>query len=156
MKKIGLYRFITTFCLFPVSDWGAFVQRFGHWIIRIWIIKTIWGIVTSKPFYITGLVALLIWSPDTVAWFFIKIGEIEMMVFGLVMSAVMPDIFGVAGGQFDSWSDIWSAGLNALPAEMVEIMNGLGVAQIMGMITATMGAMGTVRIYRAITKRAGL
>ena len=27
MTKISLYRFITTFCLVPVTDWGAFIQR---------------------------------------------------------------------------------------------------------------------------------
>ena len=155
MKKISLYKFVTTFCLVPVTDWGAFVQR---WVGRIFLGVLFYRLFSllSKPLFIMGLIGLLIWSPDTIAWIFIKIGEIELRVFMIALNAIMPDIFAVSGGYYASWSDIWQAGLNALPTQMVEVMNGLGVAQILGLITSTIGAVGIIRIYRKVMSRAGL
>lgn len=155
MKKISLYKFVTTFCLVPVSDWGAFIQRT---IERIFI-----GVLAFKlfqllrqPLFIGALVGVLIWSPETIAWIFIKIGEIELRVFTLLLSAIMPDLFGTAGTAYSSWEQVWSAGLAVLPQDMLDVINGLGVAQILGLVTATWGAVTSVKIYRKVMLRAGL
>lgn len=149
--KISPYKFITTFCIVPVNDWSAFFQRIFYGFIIFRLVDFL-----KTPFFWVSFVALLTYSPDTIAWIFIKIGEIEMRVIGLCLSATMPEIFGTAGGSFTSWGQIWSAGLNALPTEVVQVMNALGVAQIMGMVTTTCGVVSSVRLYRAVMKRGGL
>lgn len=148
MRKISLYRFLTTFYVFPVTDWGAFLQRifYGFIIVRLFDLL-------KAPLFWISLVALLTYSPETVAWIFIKIGEIEITVFSMLMSIVMPDIFGAVGTEYSSWSQIWQAGLNALPTTVVEVMNSLGVAQMLGLVTTTIGAIMTIRILRSIYKR---
>lgn len=102
------------------------------------------------------MIGLLIWSPDTIAWIFIKIGEIELKVFAMFLTAIMPDLFGTAGSAYSSWEQIWSQGLHALPTDMVQVINGLGVAQILGLVTATWSAVSAVHIYRKVMLRAGL
>lgn len=155
MMKISLYKFITTFCLVPVNDWGAFVQRITKKILTLWLVSRIIDIIRG-PFFWVSLIALLTYSPDTVAWIFIKIGEIELTVFAMLLSAVMPDIFASGSGEFHTWAQIWQAGVNALPSDMVSIMNGIGVAQLLGYVTATIGTISTIRIFRSAMKRAKL
>lgn len=155
MRKISVYKFVTTFCLVPVTDWGAFIQRVvGRLLIAGLFLKLL--SLLKQPFFIASLIGLLIWSPDTIAWIFIKIGEIELRVFAMFLAAVMPDLFGTAGEAYTSWAQIWQAGLNALPADMLQIINGLGVAQILGLVTATWAAVSSVKIYRKVMLRAGL
>lgn len=153
--KISLYKFVTTFCLVPVNDWLAFVQRVTGRLLLGWLFFRLFNLLT-KPLFIMALIGLLIWSPDTIAWIFIKLGGIELRVFMIALNAIMPDIFATAGGNYASWGEIWRAGLNALPTQMVEVMNGIGVSQILGLITSTIGAVGTIRIYRKVMLRAGL
>lgn len=153
--KISLYKFITTFCLVPVNDWGAFVQRITKKLLTIWLVSRLIDVLKG-PFFWVGLIALLTYSPDTVAWIFIKIGEIELTVMAMVLNAVMPDIFASGSGEYRNWVQIWQAGLNALPSDMVAIMNGLGVAQLLGYVTATIGTISTIRIFRSAMRRARL
>lgn len=153
--KISIYKFITAFCLFPVSDWGAFVQRLTKKLLTIWLVSRIIDVIKAPLFYI-GLVGILIYSPDTVAWIFIKIGEIELSVMALMLSVVMPDIFSGSGTEYRTWAQMWQAGLNALPSDMVEIINGLGVAQLLGYITTTIGTIATIKMFRSAMKRARL
>ena len=161
--KISLYKFITTFCLVPVNDWSAFVQRITKKILTIWLFSRLFDLVKG-PFFWISLVVLLTYSPDTVAWIFVKIGEIELTVMGLVLSTVMglvlstvmPDIFATGSEEYRNWAQIWQAGLNALPADMVSIMNGLGVAQLLGYVTATISVISTIKIFRSAMKRARL
>lgn len=155
MRKISLYTFVTTFCLVPVTDWGAFIQRVIGRLLLAGLFLKLFELL-KQPLIIASLVGVLIWSPDTIAWIFIKIGEIELRVFAVLMTAVMPDLFCTAGDAYTSWEQIWSAGLNALPADMLEVINGLGVAQILGLVTATWGAVSSVKIYRKVMLRAGL
>lgn len=155
MRKISLYTFVTTFCLVPVTDWGAFIQRLiGRLLLAGLFLKLL--SLLKQPLFIAALVGVLIWSPDTIAWIFIKIGDIELRVLAMLLTAVMPDLFGTAGGAYTSWEQIWSAGLGALPADMLDVINGLGVAQILGLVTATWGAVSSVKIYRKVMLRAGL
>ena len=41
-------------------------------------------------------------------------------------------------GEVNSWADIWNQGLNLLPADMLEVMNGIGVAELLGLTTSTL------------------
>lgn len=155
MKKISYYKMLTTFYVFPVTDWPAFIQRtIGRLLLANLVLK-LFGLL-KQPLFIASFIALLIWSPDTIAWIFIKIGEIEMRVITLMLAIVMPQIFEEGGHAYNSWADIWAAGLTALPPDVVAIMNGLGVAQILGLVTATWGAVSSIKIYRKIMMRAGL
>lgn len=155
MMKISLYKFVTTFCLVPVTDWGAFVQRV---VGRIFLSMMIWRLIQllKQPLFIASLIAILIWSPDTIMWIFIKLGNIELKLMILMMTALMPDIFGAGSGAYTSWTSLWSAGLTVLPVKMLEIINGLGVGQILGLVTSTWAAVSSIKIYRKIMLRAGL
>lgn len=158
MIKLGLYQFLTTFCIIPTTDWAAVAQRALAWLQRLFIISALIKFfkMLSTPFYLGGIVLLLTYFPDQISWIFIKIGEIEMKVFAIVLSVAMPDIFAKGAGEYSSWAEIWQNGLDQLPAEMVDIMNGLGVAGIMGLVTSTISAVWVIKIYRKVMLRAGL
>lgn len=162
MIKISLYKFITTFCLVPTTDLAAIAQRALAIIQRSLLISLIIKLISfamsilSTPFYVVGITALLTWSPDTIAWIFIKIGEIQTQAFMIVLNVAMPDIFAAGDGSYRSWSEIWQQGLNLLPTEILEIINGLGVAELWGIITGTFGSVWVIKIYRKVMMRAGL
>lgn len=153
--KISMYKFITTFCIVPVTDWGAFIQRVVGRLLLAGLFLRLLSLL-KQPLFIASLVAVLVWSPDTIAWIFIKIGEIELRVCAMLLSAIMPSIFETGGTAYTSWAQIWSAGLSALPSDVVQIINGLGVAQMLGLVTATWGAVSSIKIYRKVMLRAGL
>lgn len=155
MRKISLYRFVTTFCLVPVTDWGAFTQLVVAAILKCWLFTRLLGLLRT-PFFIAGMIAVLTYAPNAVMWIFLTIGDIELKICGMVLAAIMPDIFKTADGSYASWADIYREGMNVLPADLVDVMNGLGVAEMMGLITATFGAVGSIRLYRRIMLRAGL
>lgn len=154
IRKFGLYRFITTYCLVPVNDWGAFIQRITSEGIRAFLFWMLVNVLT-KPMFFVGLIALLTYMPDTMGWIFLKIGEIGIKVAFLVMNAIMPDVFATGAGEYRGWSQIWTDGLSALPSDAVDIMNGIGVAQILGMVISTAFAVFSIRIIRRIMNRAG-
>lgn len=162
IKKIGLYRFLTTFCIIPTTDWAAIAQRVIGILQRTLLISAALKLVSfainilSTPFYVAGIVLLLTWSPDTVAWIFVKLGEIQMQVFMIVLNVAMPDIFAAGDGSYRDWADIWQQGLNLLPSDILEIVNGLGVAELWGIITGTIGSVWVIKIYRKVMLRAGL
>lgn len=112
--------------------------------------------VVSYPLALAAICVALTLFPGTIGWIFLKIGEIELRVMALVLSSVMPDIFDLGSGEYSSWADIWQTGLNLLPAGMVEVINGLGVGYILGLVTSTFTAVSTIKIYRHAMKRAGL
>lgn len=155
MRKISLYKFVTTFCLVPTTDWGAFVQRV---ILRLLLVNLFFRLLSllKQPLAIAGLIGLLIWAPETIMWIFIRIGDIELRVMALVLASLMPDIFNAGGGAFESWSALWSQALTLLPADMLSVINGLGVGQLMGIMTGTFTAVSSIKIYRKIMIRAGL
>lgn len=155
MRKISLYKFITTFCMIPVNDWMAFVQRVTQKIFMIWLVSRILSMLKT-PIFIVGMIAVLTWAPESVMWIFLKIGEIELRIFAMVLAKVMPDIFGTGATEYSSWAEIWQAGLNILPTEMLEVINGLGVGYILGLVTATWASVSMIKVYRKVMTRAGL
>lgn len=162
IKKIGLYRFITTFCVIPTTDWAAVAQRALAWLQRLFLIHAIlklmgWVFNALKTPMFLGLIVLAItFFPDTICWIFLKIGELQMKCFLLLLNVVMPVIFETAGGEYRSWQDIWQTGLDLLPKDMLEIMNGLGVAELIGLVTSTLTSGWIIRIYRKTMERAHL
>ena len=99
MRKISLYRFITTFCLVPVNDWSAFVQRISEKILKFYLFSRLLSFF-SKPLFFVGLAGLMIAAPDFFVWIFIKIGEFEIVVMSIMLNAVMPDLFSSASGEY--------------------------------------------------------
>lgn len=146
----------------PTFDWGAFAQRVFGWITRAaligMIIKAISGMfnLVKTPMFIVGLYLALLWFPDTIQWIFMKVGGIQIKMFMIVLTTVMPEVFTFGSGDVDSWAAIWNQGLSALPTEMLEVINGLGVAEMLGLITSTIMAGSTIMVYRKIMTRAGL
>lgn len=155
MKKISLYRFVTTFCIVPTTDWGAFIQRV---ILRVMLVNLFFRLLSllKQPLFIASLIGLLIWAPDTIMWIFVKIGDLELRLMAMMLANIMPDIFSAGGHAYSSWSQIWQAGLSALPSEMLQVINGLGVSQILGIITGTWTSISSIKIYRKVMLRAGL
>lgn len=162
IKGMGLYKFLTTFCIVPTFDWGAFAQRVFGWITRAFLIGAVIKVIgtlfnlVKTPMFIVGLYLALLWFPDTIQWIFLRIGEIEIKMFMLVLSVVMPDVFTIGSGDVDSWAQIWNQGLSLLPAEMLEVINGLGVGEMLGLITSTLTSGFIIGMYRKIMTRAGL
>lgn len=112
--------------------------------------------VVSYPLALAAICVALTLFPDTIGWIFLKIGEIELRIMAMVLAVAMPDIFAVGSGSYTSWSEIWQTGLNLLPTGMVQIINGLGVGYIIGLVTSTFASVHTIKIYRHAMKRAGL
>ena len=146
----------------PTFDWAAFAQRIFGWFTRamlismvIKVIGTLFNLVKT-PMFLVGLYLALLWFPDTIQWIFLQIGNIQIKMFMIVLSSVMPDVFTFGSGEVNSWAAIWQQGLSALPTDMVEVINGLGVAEMLGLVTSTLMAGSTIAIYRKIMMRAGL
>lgn len=146
----------------PTFDWAAFAQRIFGWFTRamlisivIKVIGTLFNLVKT-PMFLVGLYLALLWFPDTIQWIFLQIGMIQIKMFMILLSSVMPDVFTFGSGEVNSWAAIWQQGLSALPSEMVEVINGLGVAEMLGLVTSTLIAGSTIAIYRKIMMRAGL
>ena len=151
--KINFVQLMRIYGLVPVNDWLAFAQRVFAKITLVWLISRLMSLLKT-PLFFASLVLLLTYSPETVTWIFVKLGELELRVVTALMMAVMPDIFGAGGGAYNSWADLWANGLRALPSDMVDVMNGLGVAQLLGLVTTTIGSIMTIRILRSIIKKA--
>lgn len=153
MTKFNLYRFITTFCLVPTTDWGAFIQRIVMRVMAVRLFLFLFDLLKA-PLFIGSLIALLTFSPDTLAWIFIKIGEIQMSIMMTLLMIVMPSLFeGITDG---GWFDVWQKGLSVLPEDVVAILNGLGVSQLIGMTLFALGMGHTVKLYRRVMLRAHL
>ena len=112
--------------------------------------------IISYPLFLGTIVLALTLFPETVGWIFLKIGEIELQVMTILMTAIMPDIVSVGGGEYQTWAQVWQDGLNILPSEIVDVMNSVGVAYLLGMVTSTISAVGLIRLYRRVMLRAGL
>lgn len=146
----------------PTFDWAAFVQRVFGWFTRallismvIKVIGTLFNLVKT-PMFLIGLYLALLWFPDTIQWIFMQIGLIQIKMFMILLSAVMPDVFTFGSGDVNSWAQIWNLGLASLPTDMVDVINGLGVAEMLGLVTSTLMAGSSIVIYRKIMTRAGL
>lgn len=146
----------------PTFDWAAFAQRIFGWFTRavliamvIRVVGTLFNLVKT-PMFLVGLYLALLWFPDTIQWIFLQMGMIEIKMFMILLSSVMPEVFTFGSGEVNSWAAIWQQGLSSLPSEMVEVINGLGVAEMLGLVTSTLIAGSTIATYRKIMMRAGL
>lgn len=155
MTRISLYRFLTTFAIVPTYDWAAFGQRVLSMAQKMLLFRLIYSFAKT-PMYLGLVVAAVTYFPDTIAWIFISIGQIQIKCFMIMLNAVMPDIFATGAGDYRGWAEIWSAGLAALPEDVLSIVNGVGVAEIMGLVTTTLTSGWMIKIYRKTMLRAGL
>ncbi len=110
--------------------------------------------ILSRPLWIGGIILLLLYYPDTVAWVLMKIGEIQIHIFAILLSAILPDLFPSA--DVKSWADIWNNAISVLPQNVVDTMASLDLAGMLGMITSCLTAGFTIKIYMRLIKRAGL
>ena len=146
----------------PTFDWAAFAQRIFGWFTRAMLISMIIKVVgtlfnlVKTPMFLVGLYLALLWFPDTIQWILMQIGNIQIKMFMMVLSTVMPEIFTFGSEDVNSWAQIWNQGLNLLPSEMLDVMNGLGVAEMLGLVTSTLMSGSVITIYRKIMTRAGL
>lgn len=128
----------------------------GKKIALVILVKKILEVVIEifkKPLGIVFLIFLLTYYPDTIQWILMQIGLIELKIFAIVLAAVLPDVFGQAS-DLNSWADIWNNALNVLPVDMVEVMAKCNVAEMMALITSTITAAFTIRLYFRIVNRA--
>jgi len=162
INGIPLYKMLTTFCIVPTYDWAAFGQRVLSMVQKMLLLRGLLFIgqilynTFKTPLFLVVAVAALTYFPDTIAWIFIKIGQIQITCFAIMLNVVMPDIFATANGDYKTWGQIWQQGVSALPADMVEVMNGIGVAELLGIVTSTLVSGAMVRLYRRVMLRAGL
>lgn len=146
----------------PTFDLSAFLQRISGLIIKGLILSGIIRVcsllynVFKTPLALGTLVLMLAYYPDKVQWVLMKIGELEITAFAILLSVVFPDIFNSMSGELHSWQAIWSAGLQALPTNVVQVLNAVGVAELMGLVTSTLSAGSVVLLYRKIMSRMGI
>jgi len=138
---------------------SQFKGHLARYIIISLIIHGVVGMMKflSKPFYIVGIVFLLTYFPDVIQWIFMQLGLIEVKIFALLLSIVMPQIFGGdVGAQVNDWSQIWNAALNALPPDVLDVLAKANVAELLGIVTSCLTSGWVIKIYRHIMLRAGL
>lgn len=134
----------------PTFDVAAFLQRISKMIIFGLILRSVLRIlefaynVFKTPLALGTIVIMLAYYPDVLQWVLMKIGELQIKCFAIVLNAIMPDIFRSMGTNVTSWHTIWQQGLSLLPSNLVQILNAVGVAELMGLITATLTAGSTV------------
>lgn len=112
--------------------------------------------VVSYPLALAAIVGAFVLFPDTIGWIFLQIGNIHLKIFVLVLSEIMPDIINEGATDFHTWYAVWQEGVNLLPPDLVEVLNSVGVAYLLGMITSTIAAISGIRLYRRVMLRAGL
>lgn len=140
----------------------ATAAKVGEIAFLAGILSVVMGIMSflkrfvSYPLGLAAIVVAFTLFPDTIGWIFLQIGNIQLKFFVLLLSEVMPDIVNEGKADFDTWYSIWQAGLNLLPPDLVEVLNSVGVAYLLGMITATIVTISTIRVYRKVMLRAGL
>lgn len=158
-QKIGLYKFITTFCLIPTTDWAAIAQRAFALIQRLLIIKAIltlgkiiWSFAKT-PALLGAVVFAFTFFPNTISWILVQIGQMELRVFSTIMVAILPEVFNAGASDYNSWADIWAAGINSFPTQIRDIITGLGVPELLGMVTGVFTSGSIMKIYRRILMR---
>ena len=137
------------------AEWAQVALSWIHRVILLniffIIIKTL-----SKPLYIVGIIVLLTYFPDTLQWIFMQIGLIQIKIFAILLNAVMPEIFAYSSGDITEWAQLWNSALTALPSQVVEVMQALDVASLMGIVTSCLTSGFVIRTILRINKRMGL
>lgn len=137
----------------PLAIIGGVLARFLIGGLISGVIMAIVKIL-SRPLMIAGLIFLLLYYPDAVAWVFMKIGEIQLHVFAIILAAVMPNLFPTS--DVDSWASIWNNAISAFPQEVVDVMAALDLAGLLGMVTTCLTAGFTIKLYLRLVKRIGV
>lgn len=146
----------------PSFDWLAFIQRMSKWIWMTLVVHTflkVFGVLFNlfkTPMFLVATYVALVYFPDVCQWIFLKIGEIEVKVFMVLVNACLPDMFLFGSEDVKTWQNIWQIGLNTLPTEIVEVMNATGIGEMLGLVSTTLTACGCIIAYRKIMMRAGL
>lgn len=146
----------------PTFDIGAFLQRISQIIIKGLILHAIIRVlgilydVFKTPAALTAIVLMLTYEPDKVQWILQTIGQLELKAFTIVLAGLVPELFGGISAETASWATIWNTGLSALPSDIVDIMNAVGVAELLGLITSTLTAGSMVLLYRKVFTRLGI
>lgn len=115
-------------------------------MVRVW----------SKPLYLAGIIAMFMYFPDALQWIFMQIGLIELRIFAIILAVVMPEVFNYASGDVQSWADIFNSALAGLPTEMLQVMQNLQIAQLMGIVTSCLTSGFVIRTFLRMNKRMGL
>lgn len=146
----------------PTFDWVGFIQRISKWIWATLVVHTflkVFGVLFNlfkTPMFLVATYVALVYFPDACQWIFLKIGEIEVKAFMVLVNACLPDMFPFGSEDVATWKNIWEIGLNTLPTEIVEVMNATGIGEMLGLVSTTLTACGCIIAYRKIMMRAGL
>lgn len=144
------------------KDWVGAYQRARQIILLgliLGIIRAIYNIVSkcfTTPLILGTIIMILLYFPNVVMWIFAKIGSIFLFLFMEVIKIFFPIVFGAVGGTMDDLKSIYQGGFSALPADVLEFLNAIGVAELMGVIMTSIFICAIIRIYRSILKSARL
>lgn len=139
--------------LVPLAFIGGMV---GQYLVGRLLGGVVMTLVTllSKPLLIGGLILTLMYYPDAVAWVLMKIGEIQLRIFSVLLAAIMPEVFPTS--EVSSWAEVWNNAINQFPSGITDTMAALDLAGLLGMVTSCLTAGFTIRIYMRLVKRIGV
>lgn len=146
-----------SYCPVPVVV-GAGLGLVLRFVLGTIVSGAVVGIIKflSRPLAIIGLIGVLTYYPEAIQWIFVKIGEIELKIFAMLLSVAMPDIFGGVSTEYDSWAGLFNSALSVIPSEILEVCQSLDVAGLMGMVTSTLTVGGTIVLTKRILLRGGI
>lgn len=127
----------------------------GRFLVSGLVSAVILGIVRvlAKPMFIVGFILVLMYYPEAIQWIFMKIGEIQIRIFGVMLAIILPEIFTTA--DVDSWSQLWNSAISVFPTEITDVMAALDLAGNLGMVTSCLTSGFTIKIYMRLVKRMG-
>lgn len=144
------------------TDWKAALQR-SKMIVLVGLIlgalRAVNTIITkaiTTPLFLGTIILVLLYFPNAVSWIFAKIGSIFLNLFLWVIGLILPVILGAFGDVGQDVKDLFQGSFSGLPADIIDLLNAVGVGSLMGMILTTIWAISMVRIYRSILKSARL
>ena len=141
------------YSLAPLAILGGVLGRFITAGATTSVITVIVKLL-SKPLFLGVIVGILLYYPETVAWILMKIGEIEIKIFGLILGVIMPDMY--PGDETNEIAGIWNNATSVFPQEVIDTMASLDLAGLMGMVSTTLVAGFTIKIYFHLMKKLGL
>lgn len=137
------------------AEWAQVALAWVHRVILLNIFFLVVKIL-SKPLYVAGIIVLLTYFPDAVQWIFMQLGLVQIRIFALILNTLLPEIFSYSSGEITEWAQIWNSALSALPAEIVEVMQALDVASLLGIATSCFTAGFSIKTIMRINRRIGI